>query len=595
MQHSTQLHTPDILQRHTSSSPTPDKPPTRSTNANTSRTRVVSMSHRALASLLAAVLLLELFLWLGNITVSDSRPITDTTPISTADTTASVADASPATPDASPSALVPIQAALVPVQAASVLDIAHAQLLDYLSGETPTDTSIPFGGSLKGDPKFSPSVAWAAVLQHAQFCTINPLNRSDFVDLSQRARSFHVLHQVLFDTLPEVAANLYYGTADVSSISSVYKYLQDELFPWLSPDYTGISEMLDMYRTTKDDKAPLGIAITGGSKHIHLITHLIHSLRTEFNVSLPVEVFYAGEGDMEPNHVQQLNLLTDVKAINLLQFFSTETQHWETYSAKPFALLAASFRTVLFMDADVLFFKDPRTVLESQAFLKNGQYFFHDRFFREGRWTHGVEWFLSMNPVLTRYAQGTGYITSAQAGSTRETHEMDSGFVVMDKGRTGVLMALLLTCTMNSNVERKVLYHNTFGDKESFWMSNEILRVPYEFNPYFGGTLGQIDATQAGNGKKVVCGERLLQVDASGDLFWWNGGGVLEDRSKTADFEFKFFDAAVVDKDGEGTEWVWYGRGMCQKALEARVLPLSEDQLRLLKRYRDIYEHHIRI
>ncbi|KAJ3265221.1 hypothetical protein HDU77_006076 [Chytriomyces hyalinus] len=563
--HSTLPHTPtpDILHRHASSSPTPDKPPT-PTNASTAKTRTVSLSHRALGSLLAAVLLLELFLWLGNITVSDSRPIAD----------------------AAPSAPIPA------VHAGSVLDAAHAQLLDYLSGETSAETS-PFGGSLKHDPTFSPSVAWLSVLQHAQYCTINALNRSDFVDLSQRARSFHVLHRVLFDTLPEEAANLYTGIADANSISSIYKHLQQELFPWLSPDYSGISEMLDSFRS--NNRAAHGIAITGGSKHIHMITHLIHSLRTEFNISLPVEVFYAGEGDMDPAHVQQLNLLTNVKAINLLQFFPSETQHWETYSAKPFALLAASFRTVLFMDADVLFFKDPRTVLETQLFQKNGQYFFHDRFFREGRWTHGVEWFLRMNPVLTQYAQGIGYVSSAQVGSTRETHEMDSGFVVMDKGRTGVLLALLLTCTMNSNVERKVLYHNTFGDKESFWMSSEILRVPYEFNPYFGGTLGQIDATQAGKGKKVVCGERLLQVDHSGDLFWWNGGGVLEDRSKTVDFEFRSFDAAVVDKDGEGTEWVWYGRGMCQKALEARVLPLSENQVRLLKRYQDIYEHEIRI
>ncbi|TPX75594.1 hypothetical protein CcCBS67573_g03124 [Chytriomyces confervae] len=564
--HSTQPHapTPDILHRHPSSSPAPDKPPM-PTNASTAKTRTSSLSHRALASLLAAVLLLELFLWLGNITVSDSRP----------------------TADAAPSAPIPA------VHAGSVLDAAHAQLLDYLSGETRAETSSPFGGSLKDDPTFSPSVAWLSVLQHAQYCTINALNRSDFVDLSQRARSFHVLHRVLFDTLPEEAANLYTGTADANSISSIYKYLQEELFPWLSPDYSGISEMLDSFQN--NNRTPLGIAITGGSKHIHMITHLIQSLRTEFNISLPVEVFYAGEGDMHPGHVEQLNLLTNVKAINLLQFFPSETQHWETYSAKPFALLAASFRTVLFMDADVLFFKDPRSVLETQLFQKNGQYFFHDRFFREGRWTHGVEWFLRMNPVLTQYAQGIGYVSSAQVGSTRETHEMDSGFVVMDKGRTGVLLALLLTCTMNSNVERKVLYHNTFGDKESFWMSSEILRVPYEFNPYFGGTLGQIDATQAGKGKKVVCGERLLQVDHGGDLFWWNGGGVLEDRSKTVDFEFRSFDAAVVDKDGEGTEWVWYGRGMCQKALEARVLPLSENQVRLLKRYQDIYEHEIRI
>ena len=49
------------------------------------------------------------------------------------------------------------------------------------------------------------------------------------------------------------------------------------------------------------------------------------------------------------------------------------------WAAKPFAILLSSFREVLFIDADALFFKNPEMLFEDPGYQETGALFFKDR------------------------------------------------------------------------------------------------------------------------------------------------------------------------------------------------------------------------
>ncbi|KAI8844290.1 alpha-mannosyltransferase, partial [Chytriomyces cf. hyalinus JEL632] len=298
------------------------------------------------------------------------------------------------------------------------------------------------------------------------------------------------------------------------------------LFPWINPPFESIQSMHESFKTPKD---PIGIAITGGKKHFYLITHLILTIRKEFNITLPVQVFYSGQLDMPQQYTKKFNRMENVEAIDLTQFFPIETTQFSGWSCKPFAMLAASFQTVLFIDADSLFFQSPLRALESRAFKETGMVFFRDRKLRH-KDLKGAELLNAAGKHLSSYALSIPFTNASD--TTAESHVLDSGFVVLNKGNLGVLYSLLLAAKMNSQVERDTLYSHTWGDKEAYWFASEMLRVPYRLNPTFGSAIGYRKKVAQTN-RECVCGAFLLQLDERGDLFWWNGGGVLKDRYAT--------------------------------------------------------------
>lgn len=49
------------------------------------------------------------------------------------------------------------------------------------------------------------------------------------------------------------------------------------------------------------------------------------------------------------------------------------------WAVKPFAILLSSFREVIFIDADSLFFKNPEVLFADPEYQETGALFFHDR------------------------------------------------------------------------------------------------------------------------------------------------------------------------------------------------------------------------
>ncbi|KAI8613006.1 mannosyltransferase putative-domain-containing protein [Chytriomyces sp. MP71] len=278
--------------------------------------------------------------------------------------------------------------------------------------------------------------------------------------------------------------------------------------------------------------------------------HLILSLRILHNVSIPIQVFYAGKQDLIYDEIRILESLPNVSTHNVLDYFPAETRRWESWSIKPYAMLASRFRRIVFLDADVVLFQDPIAAVQRHPiFQRTGQLFFRDRHVREERFLGGVELFHQMNRYPSQYSRGLGY-TGAMEDGTSETHEMDSGFIAMDKGNFGVLMGLLLAAKMNAKIERDgVLYAKTYGDKESFWFASEVLRVPYGFNHAFGGVIGE----KGDESQSKVCGISLLQLDSDMRPLHLNGGFLRERHVSPEKAQFIPFERIGLDLNGHVT------------------------------------------
>ncbi|KAJ3404473.1 lipoyl(octanoyl) transferase [Chytriomyces confervae] len=474
------------------------------------------------------------------------------------------------------------------------LDLAQARMLDYLNGEldSPDDDRI-FGGSLQDMAKqgheFNPIATWRFLNTTTPLLLdshiFNPL---DYRELGCRARHMYIHIRLL----ESKHANELGMSTNVETLESTVAQFQQSLFPWLKPTFESFDAMLQSFRLSPD---PVGLVITGGTKHFYLIMGLILSLQREFLLTIPIHVYYAGPKDLKPSMVDAFNKLPNVTAIDLLTLFPNETALWSGWSLKPFAMLAAPFQTVLFLDADSMFFQNPLHALDSDAFKTTGQLFFHDRRIRERHLITGPKLLNSMVHHLSRYSRSIAY-TNAEQDWFAETQEMDSGFIAVNKSDTGVLMSLLLTTKLNSNDTRALLYKDTHGDKESFWFASEMLRVPFRFNKGFVGAMGTT-AVISPPGYHGVCSSFMLQVDDNGDLFWWNGGGVLNDRDITSGFSNHFaqLDEIALDLDGEDSWWFWFFTGGgCLGKKRKYVRSLSKSEVDLLERFRDIFRFDIK-
>ncbi|KAI9346181.1 mannosyltransferase putative-domain-containing protein [Obelidium mucronatum] len=478
-----------------------------------------------------------------------------------------------------------------------VIDLMQVQFLDFLNGEADlTDRNATFGGSISKN--FNYKEAFKHIHSYSKRIPAIKYDIEHFHQMALRARALFISYRILHEASPTLQSELAAvvtpgGTVKefTASLNDAVNDLTQVLYPWINPPYSSIINMQLSFL----QGASVGIAFTCGTRQFYMTQHAIISLREVWNIHLPIEVFYAGSSDLHPFMVDALNKMKNVKAINILDIFSAETHKWGGWSLKPFAILAASFRTVLFMDADVLFLKDPREVLKSKLFRKNGHLFYRDRKLREEGYVKGTVWLNELNPHMSRYGRSLSY-TNLDPSIYSTTHQMESGFIPVDKGRSGVLFSLLMACRMNAASERNaVLYRYTYGDKEAFWFSAEMMRVPYAFNPSHGGVIGGKDDGRSKNGWSVVCGVWLLHIDEKEEPFWWNGGGVLRYRDASKDFEFVDFSHYASHKfKGDLNVNQWIGPGHCLNQSDSQVHALSPALVKLMDKYKDIFRNQIK-
>ncbi|KAF7935130.1 uncharacterized protein EAE98_003175 [Botrytis deweyae] len=231
-----------------------------------------------------------------------------------------------------------------------------------------------------------------------------------------------------------------------------------------------------------------GIVIPTGIKTFRYTCHLILNLRSILKSTLPIQIIYAGNSDLPPQYRSAL-----------LSLFSTH-------------------------NIGAIDFLDLTTILDDTTLqLSDGLSRWAIKPYRHEFWRWQMK---DHTPSRT--------FRKSRVMNENFGQEQDSGVVVLDKSRLGVLMGLLHACWQNTYVVREIItYRNTHGDKETYWLGMELSGVEYSFAEKYGGIVGRhVWNVTDGITREDVCGSAIAHVDEKGELLWFNGGLV---RKKSDD------------------------------------------------------------
>lgn len=260
--------------------------------------------------------------------------------------------------------------------------------------------------------------------------------------------------------------------------------LSNILFPYTSPYF---SDHLTLHAHFRNGGR--GIVLSGNDKQAPFFLTSIQSFR-RLGCNLPVEIMYLGENDLNDDWRMKLESIPGVVTRDLSQMVSDEGWELKGWASKAFALLMSSFREVIYLDADALFFVNPEDLFEDPGYVETGALFFRDRVYAP---SSRKQWLKDMLPKpISKKAQTSRYWT----GESREQQE--SGCLVVDKWRHFVAM---LTVTRmngpdrddNSKTGAKGVYSLFYGDKETFWLGWELAGdTDYWFNEGAVGNMGVV-------------------------------------------------------------------------------------------------------
>ncbi|KAJ5561351.1 hypothetical protein N7535_004181 [Penicillium sp. DV-2018c] len=317
------------------------------------------------------------------------------------------------------------------------------------------------------------------------------------------------------------------------------------LFPWTSP-YFG--DHMSLHASSHHGGR--GIVFTAGDNHASFLLAVIPSLRA-LGCELPVEVMYLGDSDLGEDFRAELEALPGVVTRDLSAMVSDEGWRLTGWAGKPFSILFSSFREVIFIDADSLFFVNPEVLFNDEDYVRTGALFFKDRMIMpesKKRWLQQI----LPKPISKLVRQSRMW--TGESG-----HMQESGVVVVDKWTHFV--ALLLVSRMNGpdrdgdkNSGIVGTYDMVYGDKETFWIGWELAGdTSYAFHPGAAGTMGVIQdsgnfnptndlpasnldrelaATVTKRPRKMapghesdltICSPQLLHLDRDRRPLWFNG------------------------------------------------------------------------
>ena len=307
-------------------------------------------------------------------------------------------------------------------------------------------------------------------------------------------------------------------------MKTCFKTLEEQLFPWISTKPSEVWEHTPKFSnidTLKNSFIPgsRGIVICSCDRLFDFSTHLIKGIKA-FSIDLPIVVAYIGDNDLSPAKQDYLNQL-NVSALDVTKFFDDSILKMEGFAVKPFAILAAPFQEVMFLDADTVFIQNPVNFFSDPGYIRTGQLFQKDRALHH--WYPKVKLWITDN--IPQPFSETLLNTELWQGFT--DYQMDSSFLIIDKHRC--LYSLLAACKLNANEERKSFYTFYYGDKESFWLGAEMVNESYDFLPLLPGVFGDWLPGE----HELLCGRQLM-FDREGAPFYFNEA-VVWDKTQTHD------------------------------------------------------------
>ncbi|KAI9206494.1 mannosyltransferase putative-domain-containing protein [Polychytrium aggregatum] len=335
-----------------------------------------------------------------------------------------------------------------------------------------------------------------------------PLKESDIYGLSKRCRLFRDLSNVIYDARGNLHPDAVFragGKEKVKKVEEALGKMEAFLFPFFQKDnpIQSLNSLLKSYNNER------GIVLSTGNFHYRYALHLIQTIRLVFNSHLPIEIFYYGDKDLSADKIKELEKVSRVRVIDLSKLVnSVGIGGW---SMKSFMILFSSFSEVIFMDADALFLQDPEVVFRQKGYIETGTLLFRDRTMKMD-----AESGKHANYVRSIIREPSEYALQGRIFRKLSVHEGESGVLVFDKART--FHVLLLLCKMNTDYFKKEFYDVFYGDKETFWVAFEAMRVPYFLNKAAGGAVGYRNPE---NGH--ICGG-LYHPDENMKPLWFNGG-----------------------------------------------------------------------
>ncbi|KAI1813840.1 glycosyltransferase family 71 protein [Poronia punctata] len=231
------------------------------------------------------------------------------------------------------------------------------------------------------------------------------------------------------------------------------------LFPFTTPYYPDHMALHAQFRN-----AGRGIVLTAGDQQAPYLLTTIYTFR-KLGCDLPIEVMYLGDDDLGEDQRFELEALPGVTTRDVSQMVDDSGWKLQGWAIKPFAILMSSFREVIFIDADSLFFRDPSKLFDDPGYKETGALFFRDRIILPESKRRMLLQILP-RPIPKEAKESTWW--TGESG-----HYQESGVVVVDKWRH--FISMLLVCRFNGSdrdaTDGKVgVYELMHGDKETFWI-----------------------------------------------------------------------------------------------------------------------------
>ncbi|KAK5078173.1 hypothetical protein LTR64_003423 [Lithohypha guttulata] len=256
------------------------------------------------------------------------------------------------------------------------------------------------------------------------------------------------------------------------------------LFPWTAPYF---ADHMTLHASIK--KGGRGIVLTAGDDQAPYLLTTIYSFR-QLGCTLPIEVMYLGDQDLGEDYRAELEALPGVITRDIAQMTNDAGWALKGWAAKPFAILLSSFREVIFIDADSLFFRNPEDLFEERDYKRTGALFFRDRLImpeNKKRWLQQV-----LPKPIPKLAKESRMWTGESG------HMQESGVVVVDKWKHFIAMMLITRFNgpdRDGNKEKGItgVYDMMYGDKETFWIGFLLAGDEnYAFHKGDAGIMGEL-------------------------------------------------------------------------------------------------------
>ncbi|ETI20826.1 hypothetical protein G647_07168 [Cladophialophora carrionii CBS 160.54] len=315
------------------------------------------------------------------------------------------------------------------------------------------------------------------------------------------------------------------------------------LFPWTAPYFPDHMTLHSHFK-----KGGRGIVLTAGDDQAPFLLTIIPTFRN-LGCDLPIEIMYLGDSDLSEDYRSDLESLDGVITRDIAQMVNDEGWKLAGWAAKPFAILYSSFREVIFIDADSLFFVNPATLFEDPAYQKTGALFFRDRLImpeNKKRWLQQI----LPKPISRQVKQSRMW--TGDSG-----HMQESGVIVVDKWRH--FIALLFVTRMNGpdrdgnkDEGRVGVYDMVYGDKETFWLGWELVGdQDYSFHQGDAGTMGTVQEPEPDMPKPKLVKKKRPVLDENGQpRLDESGQEILEDYEVLEDPE----PSSPEDDDDDGDD-----------------------------------------